>query len=81
MFALIGNGWASARDETGNKRLNNPNDFVRIELEAAVGRKILLIPLLIDDSPFPRADDLFTPISHLRYSEFSIDLAAGLKEA
>jgi len=58
VLALIGHGWVDARDERGARRLENPNDFVRIEIEAALGRKIPVIPLLIDGASFPRADEL-----------------------
>lgn len=58
VLALIGPGWADARDEAGNRRLDSPNDFVRIELEAALARKIPLVPLLIDGAPFPPGEQL-----------------------
>ena len=58
VLALIGRGWVDARDEHGLRRLENPNDFVRIEIEAALARKITVIPLLIDGAPFPRVEDL-----------------------
>ncbi len=58
VLALIGRGWVDARDEHGLKRLENPNDFVRIEIEAALACKIPVIPLLIDGAPFPRIEEL-----------------------
>ena len=58
VLALIGRGWVDARDEHGLRRLENPNEFVRIEIEAALARKITVIPLLIDGAPFPRVEDL-----------------------
>ena len=58
VLALIGRGWVDALDERGLKRLENPNDFVRIEIEAALARKIPVIPLLIDGAPFPRIEEL-----------------------
>ncbi len=58
LLALIGRGWVDARDQHGLKRLDNPNDFVRIEIEAALARKITVIPLLIDGAPFPRVEEL-----------------------
>lgn len=58
VLVLIGHGWSDARDEAGYRRLGNPDDLVRIELEAAVLRKISLVPLLIDGAPFPRGDEL-----------------------
>lgn len=53
VVALIGPGWADVTDETGRRRLDNPNDFVRIEIEATLARDIPLIPLLIDGAQMP----------------------------
>src|ERR1700689_750256 len=36
MLALVGDGWLSARDSDGRRRLDNPEDFVRIEIESAM---------------------------------------------
>jgi WD40 repeat protein len=58
VLALIGPGWADERDDAGNRRLDNPNDFVRIEIEAALSRNIPLVPLLIDGAPFPPGEQL-----------------------
>jgi hypothetical protein len=35
MLSVIGPHWLDAMDQHGNRRLDNPNDFVRIEIEAA----------------------------------------------
>lgn len=48
MVALIGPGWAAITDEKGNRRLDNPNDFVRFELARAFSRPIPVLPVLID---------------------------------
>jgi hypothetical protein len=32
LLAIIGPGWLDARDENGKRRLENPDDFVRIEI-------------------------------------------------
>src|SRR5436190_9290959 len=34
LLAVIGKGWIDARDEQGVRRLDNPDDFVRIEIES-----------------------------------------------
>lgn len=58
VLVLIGRGWIDARDGGGNRRLEAPNDFVRIEIEAALTRNIPVIPLLIDGAPFPSIEQL-----------------------
>jgi hypothetical protein len=47
VLAVIGDHWLSAADPDGNPRLDNPNDFVRLEIEAALKQGIKLIPLFI----------------------------------
>ena len=46
LLALIGNEWATMTDEHGRRRLDNPDDFVRLEIEAALTRRVLVIPVL-----------------------------------
>jgi TIR domain len=46
LLAVIGPNWLNAR-------LNNPNDFVRIEIAAALRQRIPVIPILIDDATIP----------------------------
>ena len=53
VIAVIGPGWLSAADATGRRRLDDPNDFVRLEIEAALSRKISLIPALVGAEPCP----------------------------
>lgn len=58
VLALIGAGWIDARDETGERRLDNPDDFVRIEIESALRRDIPLVPVLIGGAQMPKAGEL-----------------------
>ena len=58
LLAIIGKQWISNVDENGQRRLNNPNDFVRIEIETALQRGIRVIPLLVDGAPMPKSDQL-----------------------
>jgi hypothetical protein len=58
LLAVIGKSWIDARDENGKRRLENPNDFVRIEIESALKQGKHLIPVLINDAQMPRGDDL-----------------------
>lgn len=58
LLAVIGPNWLDARDEEGNRRLDDPNDFVRIEIGRALQRDIPVIPILINGTRIPRADQL-----------------------
>jgi hypothetical protein len=56
MVALIGPNWIG-RDSAGDHILRE-TDWVRIEIEAALNKKIPLIPLLIDGSQMPKPEEL-----------------------
>ena len=58
LLALIGRQWLNTKDEGGNRRLDNPEDFVRIEIAAALKRGIRVIPVLIDGIIMPRSTEL-----------------------
>jgi hypothetical protein len=54
IFCLIGKRWLTASDpETGDRRLNLPEDWVRREIEASLERQIPIVPVLIDDAGAP----------------------------
>ena len=58
LLALIGDKWLTITDERGRRRLDDPHDFVRLEIEAALARNVRLIPVLVDGARMPRADEL-----------------------
>ena len=58
LLAIIGPGWLDARDEDGKRRLEDPNDSVRIEIATALKRDVPLIPILIEGTRIPKADQL-----------------------
>ena len=58
LLALIGDEWLTVSDERGRRRLDDPNDFVRLEIEAALTRNIRIIPILVDGARMPHADEL-----------------------
>jgi TIR domain len=58
LLAVIGRNWLDARDEHGDRRLDNPNDFVRVEIEAALQRNIPVVPILVDGARIPDARQL-----------------------
>jgi hypothetical protein len=58
LLAVIGPHWLDARDEAGTRRLDDPQDFVRIEIGAALHRNIPVIPILLDGAKVPKANQL-----------------------
>jgi formylglycine-generating enzyme required for sulfatase activity len=59
LLALIGDEWLNIRDPaTGRRRLDDPKDFVRIEIAAALQRGIPVVPVLFDGASIPPAEDL-----------------------
>lgn len=58
-IAIIGPGWADLKNAEGHRRLDQPNDYVRIEIESALKRdRIRVIPVLVDGAPMPTAEQL-----------------------
>jgi TIR domain len=58
LLAVIGKSWTDARDETNARRLDNPADFVRIEITSALSQEKRVIPVLVGDARMPRSDEL-----------------------
>lgn len=56
--AVIGRQWLQVVDTRGRRRLDNPEDFVRLEIEAALDRNVRVIPALVQDSEMPPSDEL-----------------------
>jgi TIR domain len=58
LISVIGKGWIDARDDAGARRLDNPADFVRIEIESARAHDKRVIPVLVGQAQMPRTDQL-----------------------
>jgi hypothetical protein len=58
LLAVIGRYWTDIRDETGARRLDNPRDFVRIEIESALNQSKRVIPVLVGAARMPDSDEL-----------------------
>jgi len=57
MLALIGREWVEVATSKG-RRIDDPNDFVRLEIEAALKRNIPVTPVLVQGAHMPIADQL-----------------------
>lgn len=58
LIAMIGPHWATIKDSKGNLRLFNEDDFIRIEISAALKRDIRVIPVLVNGAIMPNPEDL-----------------------
>jgi hypothetical protein len=67
VLAIIGDHWLDARDDAGSRRLDDPQDFVRAEIESALEQDIPVIPLLVQGAKMPEEDDLPTSLRALVY--------------
>jgi hypothetical protein len=83
VLAVIGRNWLSSQDKQGHLRLSNPDDFVRIELEAGLERNIPVIPVLVSGAAMPAREELPLSLQPLVYRnafllrpdpDFSVDM-------
>ena len=58
LIALIGRDWLDARDADGHRRLDDPDDFVRREIESALAEGVVVVPASVQGAEIPRADSL-----------------------
>lgn len=59
VLVLIGDNWISATDQDGRRRIDNPDDFVRLEIENAFSAsRVSVVPVLVEGAEMPRATDL-----------------------
>jgi WD40 repeat protein len=65
LLAVIGSQWVTVADADGRRRLKDPNDFVRLEIQAALERDVRVIPILVEGAPMPRLRDLPRPLAGL----------------
>ena len=55
---IIGPHWLDASDDRGRRRLDNPDDIVRLEIAAALSRGIPIVPVFVGDASSPSLNDL-----------------------
>lgn len=67
LLAVIGREWTEARNEAGQRRLDDPFDFVRLETASALKRDIPVIPVLVHGAKMPRSDQLPDGLKELAF--------------
>jgi WD40 repeat protein len=81
LLAVIGPRWLTATGEDGRRRLDDPDDIVRLEITAALDRDIRVIPILVEGAQMPRRQDLPEALAGLarrnalsvRHESFRVD--------
>ena len=63
MLVVIGERWVT--DRSGRRRLEEPDDYVRMEIHAGLERNIRVIPILVGGATMPGSADLPEPLSAL----------------
>jgi formylglycine-generating enzyme required for sulfatase activity len=66
-LVVVGRTWLEAKDEAGRRRLDSTQDFVRIEIESALKRKIPVIPVLVGGASMPGPEQLPLSLEPLAY--------------
>jgi DNA-binding beta-propeller fold protein YncE len=65
LLAVIGHDWLEARSQSGERRIDDPGDYVRLEIEAALNRNIRVIPVLVHGGKIPSSGDLPSSLAPL----------------
>ena len=64
LIAVIGKQWLTSTDEEGRRRLDDPDDFIRLEISAALDRDVRVIAALVWGAVMPKTD-LPAPLENL----------------
>jgi uncharacterized membrane protein YeaQ/YmgE (transglycosylase-associated protein family) len=66
-LVVIGDDWLAVSDKNGQRRIDDPRDHVRIEIEAALRRTIPVVPLLVGGAVMPSIDELPPSLQDLAF--------------
>ena len=58
VISIIGSQWLSATNAEGRRRLDDPNDFVRLEIASALDKGVDIIPILLEGVEMPLPEQL-----------------------
>jgi hypothetical protein len=92
VVVLVGPKWLTLTDEKGVRRLDDPDDYLRLEIRTALENRARIIPVLIDGAKMPRQQELPADLCNLArlnafemsYSRYAYDaprLAAVIQKA
>jgi hypothetical protein len=67
MLVLIGRRWLRVTDKDGRRRLDDPEDWIRVEIEKALELRIPVVPVLVDGATMPTVDELPPSLRGIAY--------------
>ena len=65
VVVLIGDKWTSVVNADGQRRLDDPDDYVCREIAAALASGVTVVPVLIGDAAMPRREELPARLAEL----------------
>jgi hypothetical protein len=74
VLAMIGPEWATLTDKSGRPRIEDPTDWVRVEIATALKRRIRVVPVLVGGASVPTMDllpDELDPLAHRQAHELT----------
>lgn len=74
LLVVIGREWLAVHSTTGQRRLDDTQDFVRLEIESAFAHDIRVLPVLVRGTPMPAPDELpesLRPLARIQACELS----------
>jgi hypothetical protein len=76
VIALIGGQWLTVTDERGNRRIDDPADLHRVEIESALDRGVRVFPALVQGARMPTVEELPEPLRPLARRQ-AVELSDG----
>ncbi|HKH49315.1 MAG TPA: PASTA domain-containing protein [Thermoanaerobaculia bacterium] len=84
LLAVIGREWLTCCDKQKQRRLDDPNDFIRVEISSALKRNVRVVPVLVEGAEMPPTEALPEDLQRLtrrqavelRDSRWDADVAA-----
>ena len=67
LLAIVGVQWLGREVAEGNRRIDDPRDHLRLELEVALSRNIPVIPVLVRKASIPAEDALPSSLRSMAY--------------
>ncbi len=67
LLVIIGDRWLSVTDDAGRRRLDDPGDFVHIEVRWALERGVPVVPILVQGASIPSPEELPEPLRPLAF--------------